>query len=41
MNKSQIKTVPKINIKVNNVILENNNNHEHIKQILTIQKYVR
>ena len=41
INKSIKKKSPKINIKVNNVIPEINNNHKNIKQILTIQKYVR
>ena len=41
INKSIKKKSHKINIKVNNVIPEINNNHENIKQILTIQKYVR
>ena len=41
MNKSTKKKSPKINIKANKVIPEINNNHENIKQILIIQKYVR
>jgi hypothetical protein len=41
MNTLTKKKSPKINIKVNKVIPEINNNNENIKQILTIQKYVR
>ena len=43
INKSTTKKLPNINIniKVNNVILEINNNHKNIKQIITIQKYIR